>query len=62
LLKDKEQVGCCDGMPDAQGEVDHDFFARDHFGSASKSSQMVARIAVVAFNAGGMGFANDVVL
>jgi hypothetical protein len=38
------------------------FFARDHLGSASKSSQMMARIAVVAFNAGGMGFANDVAL
>jgi hypothetical protein len=60
LLKYREQVGCRDGEPDAQGKVDHGFFARDPFGSAGESSQMVARIAVVAFDMCGMGFADDV--
>jgi hypothetical protein len=60
LLKAGELVGCCDGVPDAQGQLGHGFLARDHLGSSGKSSQVVARIAVIAFDACGMALADDV--
>ncbi len=55
-----EDFWCSEGAPELDRGIDHCLFLGDDFGSARHASEMVARIAVIAFDGGGVRLADHV--
>ncbi len=58
-MKCRKTICGGNGVPNTQGQVNHEFFLGNDLGTPSESSQMVARVAVIVFNINRMGFADN---
>ena len=55
-----KNIGSCEGAPDFQRQVDHKFLFGNDFCSWCEATQVVARVAIVAFDGDSPRFSDDV--